>query len=313
VAGMERFTQRARRALSLAHQEAERTHHNSIGPEHLLISLMLEEGGVGARVLRELGLTTDRVREVIKRVTTASDNFDPSRVEIASETQRVLEFAVDEARRLGHNYIGTEHILLGLVLVDSPGLEVLRRLGVTAEQIRRQTWRVLNESASTSSAISSDKVPNTRKINQVFILYGQDEQKKTVAAWIQILGLVPVLLDEKNEGKGLLEHLDQYSDDAAFVIIILTNHDLGNLPSDPSNMSLRIDHNFFYELGYFRGKLGRNRVCVLYLNGFPEEVKVLSDLAGITYISLNMAGTWMTQLAKAIQDAGLKPNLINTL
>src|ERR1041384_384853 len=148
MAGMERFTQRARRVLSLAHQEAEQSRNNNIGTEHLLLGLMDEEGGVAGRVLRELGMTSDRVREVIRRVTTSSSSFDPNRAELASQTQQVLEHAVDEARRLGHHYIGTEHILLGLVRVDSTAMEVLRRLGVTAEQIRRQTRRVLNESAS---------------------------------------------------------------------------------------------------------------------------------------------------------------------
>src|SRR5512145_2093901 len=150
MAGMERFTQRARRVLSLAHQEAEQSRNNNIGTEHLLLGLMDEEGGVAGRVLRELGMTSDRVREVIRRVTTSSSSFDPNRVELASETQQVLEHAVDEARRLCHHYIGTEHILLGLVRVDSAAMEVLRRLGVTAEQIRRQTRRVLNESTSSS-------------------------------------------------------------------------------------------------------------------------------------------------------------------
>jgi ATP-dependent Clp protease ATP-binding subunit ClpC len=111
---------------------------------------MEEEGGVAGRVLRELGMTSDRVREVIRRVTTSSSSFDPNRVELAADTQQVLEHAVEEARRLGHHYIGTEHILLGLIRVDSTAMEVLRRLGVTPEQIRRQTRRVLNESASSS-------------------------------------------------------------------------------------------------------------------------------------------------------------------
>jgi ATP-dependent Clp protease ATP-binding subunit ClpC len=126
MAGMERFTQRARRVLSLAHQEAERSRNNNIGTEHLLLGLMDEEGGVAGRVLRELGMTSDRVREVIRRVTTSSSSFDPNRVELAAETQQVLEHAVEEARRLGHHYIGTEHILLGLIRVDSTAMEVLR-------------------------------------------------------------------------------------------------------------------------------------------------------------------------------------------
>ena len=150
MAGMERFTQRARRVLSIAHQEAERAQNNNIGTEHLLLGLMEEEGGVAGRVLRELGMTADRVREVIRRVTTPSSSFDANRVELAAETQQVLEHAVEEARRLGHQYIGTEHILLGLVRVDSTATEVLRRLGITTDQIRRQTRRILNESASSS-------------------------------------------------------------------------------------------------------------------------------------------------------------------
>jgi ATP-dependent Clp protease ATP-binding subunit ClpC len=113
---------------------------------------MDEEGGVAGRVLRELGMTSDRVREVIHRVATGPGSFDPNRIELASDTQQVLEFAVDEARRLGHHYIGTEHILLGLVRVEGTAMEVLRRLGVSAEQIRRQTRRVLNESASSAPA-----------------------------------------------------------------------------------------------------------------------------------------------------------------
>jgi len=152
MAGMERFTQRARRVLSIAHQEAERARNNNIGTEHLLIGLMEEEGGVAGKVLRELGMTTERVREVVKRVATSSSDFEPERIELAPDTQQVIEHAVDEARRLGHHYIGTEHILLGLVRVtEGTALEVLRRLGVTAEQIRRQTRRVLNESASPST------------------------------------------------------------------------------------------------------------------------------------------------------------------
>ena len=126
MAGMERFTQRARRVLSIAHQEAERAQNNNIGTEHLLLGLMEEDGGVAGRVLRELGMVTDRVREVVKRVTSPSSSFDPNRVELAAETQQVLEHAVEEARRLGHHYIGTEHILLGLVRVESTAMEVLQ-------------------------------------------------------------------------------------------------------------------------------------------------------------------------------------------
>src|SRR5512147_2855957 len=159
MAGMERFTQRARRVLSLAHQEAEQSRNNNIGTEHLLLGLMDEEGGVAGRVLRDLGMTPDRVREMVQRVSGTSGIFDPNRIELAPETQQVLEYAIEEARRLGHHYIGTEHILLGLVRIESTGMEVLRRLGVTADQIRRQTRRVLNESASSSAPTPAGPQP----------------------------------------------------------------------------------------------------------------------------------------------------------
>ncbi|MBW7918853.1 MAG: ATP-dependent Clp protease ATP-binding subunit [Anaerolineales bacterium] len=147
MAGMERFTQRARRVLSLAHSEAERARQHNIGTEHLLLGLADEDGGVAGRVLRELGLETSRVREMVERVSPPG-RFAGNKIDLAPDTQQVLEFAVDEAGRLGHHYIGTEHILLALVRMDNAAMDVLRRLGVTPDQIRRQTRRVLNESAS---------------------------------------------------------------------------------------------------------------------------------------------------------------------
>ncbi len=96
-------------------------------------------------------LSSSRVREIIERVS-VEGRRDESKIDLAPDTQQVLEYAVDEARRLGHHYIGTEHILLGLVRVDATAMEVLRRLGVTADQIRRQTRRVLNETASSPAS-----------------------------------------------------------------------------------------------------------------------------------------------------------------
>ncbi|MCG2787134.1 MAG: ATP-dependent Clp protease ATP-binding subunit [Anaerolineae bacterium] len=150
MAGMDRFTQRARRVLSLAHQEAERAHHNLIGTEHLLIGLIEEEGGVAGRVLREMGLEAPRVREMVVRLVGEGQTPPGERIELAADTQQVLELAVEEARRMGHHYIGTEHLLLGLILIDGTAMETLRRLGVTPDEIRRQTRRILQESSTTA-------------------------------------------------------------------------------------------------------------------------------------------------------------------
>ena len=148
MAGMERFTQRARRVLSLAHQEAERAHHNAIGTEHLLIALIEEDGGVAGRVLREMGLEAERVREMVMRLTGEGKTAPGEKIELSADTQQVLELAVDEAHRLGHHYIGTEHLLLGLIRTEGTAMEALRRLGVTPDEIRRQTRRVLQESST---------------------------------------------------------------------------------------------------------------------------------------------------------------------
>ncbi len=177
MAGMDRFTQRARRVLSLAHQEAERMRHNYIGTEHLLLGLIREEGGVAGRVLRELGLEANRVQEIVERLT-GPGQYRGGKLDLSPGTQQVLEYAVDEARRMGHHYIGTEHLLLGLVRYgEGIALDVLRKLGVTPEQIRRQTRRVLQEStasrrtstpeASRTSQRAEQNRPKTPMVDQL--------------------------------------------------------------------------------------------------------------------------------------------------
>ncbi len=152
MAGMERFTQRARRVLSLAHQEAERLRQNYIGTEHLLLGLILEEGGVAGRVLRDLGLEPERMQEMVERMS-GYGQARGGKIDLSPGVQQVLEYAIEEARRMGHHYIGTEHLLLGLIRsTEGKAMDVLRQLGVTPEQIRRQTRRVLQESSSTASS-----------------------------------------------------------------------------------------------------------------------------------------------------------------
>src|SRR5512141_1986421 len=159
---MERFTQRARRVLALAHQEAERMRQDTIGTEHLLLGLIQEEGGVAGRVLRDLGLEPDRVREMVERMSSFGQ-YRGGKIDRAPGTQQVLEFAIEEARRMGHHYIGTEHLLLGLVRSqEGLAMEVLRKLGVTSEQIRRQTRRILQESSPTPSSATPASTTSNR-------------------------------------------------------------------------------------------------------------------------------------------------------
>ncbi len=157
---MERFTQRARRVLSLAQEEAERMQHSHIGTEHLLLGLMREEGGVAGKVLREMGLQPDQVEQIIERLTLADRRSNVTRMDLAPATKKVLELAVDEARRMGHHYIGTEHLLLGLARTnDGVAVEVLRELKINPDDIRRNTRRVLLENPLQTARRAADPAP----------------------------------------------------------------------------------------------------------------------------------------------------------
>jgi ATP-dependent Clp protease ATP-binding subunit ClpC len=139
-----RFTKRARRVLSLAQEEAQRFQHNYIGTEHLLLGLIREGEGVAAHVLLDLGVERDKVRSAVESIIGRGDRIVLGEIGLTPRAKRVIELAVDEARRMNHSYIGTEHLLLGLVR-EGEGIaaEVLDGLGVTLEKARKQTVRLL--------------------------------------------------------------------------------------------------------------------------------------------------------------------------
>ena len=161
MAGMERFTQRARHVLALAHAEAERLRHVTINTEHLLVGLIEEEGGTAGAALRDLGLETERVREMVERLSPMGLT-ETTTIELSKGAQQVLEFAIEEARLLGHQFIGTEHLLLALTRSsEGQAVEVLKKLGVTPEQVRRQTRRLMEE--ATSGPASAGGAPLARR------------------------------------------------------------------------------------------------------------------------------------------------------
>ncbi len=163
MSNMERFTQRARRVLSLAHEEAERMRHTHIGTEHLLLGLMREEGGIAGRVLRELGLEFDRVQKMIERMVGLGE-YTTQRPTLSPGTQKVLELAVEQARELGHHYIGVEHLLLGIIELDEGiAIDALSQLGVTPEQVRRQTHRILKETKSSQRTARQQRRERARE------------------------------------------------------------------------------------------------------------------------------------------------------
>jgi ATP-dependent Clp protease ATP-binding subunit ClpC len=176
VAGkIDRFNQRARRVLQIANEEAERLSHNYIGTEHLLLGLVKEENGIAGRVLREMGAKPDRVAEMVERMTgTGRRSSSAGKLELTPRTKQVLEFAVEEARKLSHNYIGTEHLLLGLIRhADGVAIDVLRQLGLTPDRIRRETLRAIQQEqpdtarVSIPSIIQKKERPKTPALDQL--------------------------------------------------------------------------------------------------------------------------------------------------
>jgi ATP-dependent Clp protease ATP-binding subunit ClpC len=139
------FTKRARRVLMRAQEEAQRMRHNYIGTEHLLLGMIEEEKSVASKVLRKLGSDPDRVRRLVERLTSSRRSSPFSgKPALTPRTRQVLETAIDEARRLGHHYIDTGHLLLGLIQQNEGlAIDILRDIGISLEQVRQETTRMM--------------------------------------------------------------------------------------------------------------------------------------------------------------------------
>ncbi|GAB6187584.1 ATP-dependent Clp protease ATP-binding subunit [Thermopirellula anaerolimosa] len=141
----ERFTDRARKVIQLANQEAQRFNHEYVGTEHILLGLIKEGSGVAANVLRNLDVDLRKIRlEVEKLVQSGPDMVTMGRLPLTPRARKVLEYATEEARNLNHNYVGTEHILLGL-LREQEGVaaQVLMNLGLKLEDVREEVLNLL--------------------------------------------------------------------------------------------------------------------------------------------------------------------------
>ena len=149
----DKFTERARRVLTLAQEEAQRFNHNYIGTEHLLLGLVREGDGVAAKVLSNLGVELNKVRSAVEFIIGRGDRTTSGEIGLTPRAKRVIELAVDEARRLNHSYIGTEHLLLGLVR-EGEGIAagVLESLGVNLERVRGETTRILAQTQPQGTA-----------------------------------------------------------------------------------------------------------------------------------------------------------------
>src|SRR5438552_2238846 len=141
----DKFTERARKVLSLAQEEAQRFQHNYIGTEHILLGLVRQEDSVAAQVLTNLGIKLSNVRSAVEFIIGRGDRIVMGEIGLTPRAKKVIELAVDEARRLNHDYIGTEHLLLGLVR-EGEGIAagVFASQGASLDKVRAQIIQVLN-------------------------------------------------------------------------------------------------------------------------------------------------------------------------
>ena len=221
----EKFSERARRVLSLAQEEAQRFNHNYIGTEHILLGLVRETEGVAARVLANLGVDLNKVRSAVEFIIGRGEKPVQGEIGLTPRAKKVVELAVDEARRMNHTYIGTEHLLIGL-LREGEGVAagVLESLGVTLDKVRSETQRILNQSSPTTSGSGARTATRTPTLDQLGIdltsaarankldpVIGRDTEIQRV---IQILSRRtknnPVLMGEPGVGKtAIVEALAQ--------------------------------------------------------------------------------------------------------
>src|SRR5437773_2073411 len=153
----DRFNDRAKRVLALAQDEAIRFNHNYIGVEHLVLGLIREGEGVAARVLDSLGVDLSKARTAVElKMGRGTTTTAPSDITLSPRTKKVIELGIDEARKLGHGHVGTEHILLGIVREGgSIGAEVLKSLGLELEKVRHQVIATLGQQAAADSGTAA--------------------------------------------------------------------------------------------------------------------------------------------------------------
>ena len=159
----EKFSERSRRVLSFSQEEALRFNHNYIGTEHLLLGLLREPEGVAARTLVNLGAKLDKMRAAIELIVGRGSNEIDSSAEIGltPRVKRVIELSIDEARRMSHHYIGTEHLLIGIIREgEGVGAGVIGSLGIKLEDVREETLRLLSASTKPFTVDSNAQLTN---------------------------------------------------------------------------------------------------------------------------------------------------------
>jgi ATP-dependent Clp protease ATP-binding subunit ClpC len=164
----ERFTDRARNVVVLAQDEARLLNHNYIGTEHILLGLIREDKGLAAKALESLGIGLDAVREQVEEIIGQGQRAPSGHIPFTSRAKKVLELSLREALQLGHNYIGTEHILLGLIREgEGVAAQVLVKLECDLNGVRQQVIQLQEESPTTEGIPASARRRGARQPGSV--------------------------------------------------------------------------------------------------------------------------------------------------
>lgn len=163
----DRFTERARKSLNFAHEEAQRLQHNYIGTEHLLLGLLREGDGIAGQILSELDTGLDHTRTAVEHLIGRGDRPVAGQLGMTPRAKKVIELGVDEARQLNHHYIGTEHILLGLMREGGGvGAGILTARGVTFERVRELVLESLRRTSglAPTSELSAEEPEHAEEV-----------------------------------------------------------------------------------------------------------------------------------------------------
>ena len=163
----DKFSEHARRVLTLAQEEAQRFNHDYIGTEHILLGLVREEEGIAAKVLTGMGVSLARVRQAVEYIIGAGEKKTTGTSGLTSRAKKIIELAIDEARQMGHSYIGTEHLLLG-ILRENEGVaaKVLQSLDVTQERTRAEIARVLSTASPRAKGSRTSRTPTLDQVSR---------------------------------------------------------------------------------------------------------------------------------------------------
>lgn len=209
-----KFTERARRVIAMAESEAKKLNHNYVGTEHILLGLVKEKKGIAGKVLsEEANLKEDQIIDVIKSIIGTGKNKVDGTIGLTPRSKKVLNLSMEEARKLNHNYIGTEHILLGLISEgEGVAVRILQEVGVNLEKVKKEILEILNDGSQNNTETEKSDTPELDKYSRDLTEMAAEDKldpvigrEKEIERVIQVLSRRtknnPVLIGEPGVGK----------------------------------------------------------------------------------------------------------------